>query len=59
MSPLVCRIFDEVLAHTMGSLPHAPLASASVLYWDNVAVVLWLVDAVAGGLVVAVVEGGA
>ena len=43
----------------MGSLPHAPLASASVVYLANVAVVRWLVDAVAGGLVVAVVAGGA
>ena len=40
-----------MLAHTMGSLPHAPLASASVVYLANVAVVRWLVDAVAGGLV--------
>ena len=43
----------------MGSLPHASLASASVLYFANVAVERWLVDAVAGGLVVAVVAGGA
>ena len=46
-----------MLAHTMGSLPHAPLASASVVYLANVAVVRWLVDAVAGGLVVTVVAG--
>jgi hypothetical protein len=39
----------------MGSLPHAPLAAASVLYLDNVAVERWLVDVVADGLVVAIV----
>jgi hypothetical protein len=59
LSPLACRIFDEVLAHTMGSLPHAPLASPSVLYLANVALEWWLVDVVAGGLVVAVAAGGA